>query len=45
MRRNAGARTRASGGRVRRSDVRISAVIDVEKCALRAFEQDLASLL
>ena len=45
MRRHAGAGAGAARGRVRRSDVRIGAVIDVEKRSLRAFEQNFFSLL
>jgi hypothetical protein len=41
MRRHAGPRARATGSGIGRSHVRISAVIDVEKRALRAFEQNL----
>src|SRR6266446_2775429 len=40
MRWHAGARACAARGRIRRGDVRICAVIDVEKCALRAFKED-----
>src|ERR1700688_3355074 len=40
MWRNAGTSARAAGRRVRRSHIRIGAVIDIEKSALCAFEKD-----
>ena len=45
MRRHARTGAGAARGRVRRSDVRIRAVIDIEKSSLRAFEQDLFPFL
>ena len=40
MRWNAGAGASAAGGGIRGGHVRISAVIDIEKSALRAFEEN-----
>ena len=45
MRRDAGACACASRGRIRRSDVRIGAVVDIEKGSLRAFKQYLFAAL
>ena len=45
MRRHTGPRARATGSGIGRSHVRISAVVDVEKRALRALEQNLLPLL
>ena len=45
MWRHARTGTRAAGSRVRGSNIGIGAVIDVEKCSLRAFEKNLFSAL
>ena len=44
MRRQTGANDRASRDSSRRSNKRISAMIDIEQRSLRAFEQDRSSL-
>src|SRR3954453_3700728 len=41
----AGSGARASRSRVGRRDVGISSVVDIEKCPLRAFEQDFVPFL